>query len=140
MAEKANLTEDLVDFFSERDETCMDCPAIAPDWSSVSHGTLVCVACAGQHRTLGTHLSFVRSIHMDAFTGLEVEKLKKGGNQAMKEFFTNNGVDYRRMNITERSVSILQLWPSSFINHPFTRYNTKEAEKYRAKLEKLASG
>ena len=34
-------------------QTCMDCRSPEPDWADVSHGTLVCIQCAGRHRVVG---------------------------------------------------------------------------------------
>jgi ADP-ribosylation factor GTPase-activating protein 1 len=75
---------------------CMDCDAIAPDWCSISFGILLCVNCSGKHRSLGTHISYVRSIHMDVFKKTELKKLQNGGNKLLKEHFRTNGVDLRQ--------------------------------------------
>lgn len=39
------------------------------------------------HRGLGVHISFVRSITMDAFKAMEIERMRNGGNRVWKEFF-----------------------------------------------------
>ena len=38
---------------------CADCGAPAPTWASINLGVTICLACAGVHRRLGTHLSKV---------------------------------------------------------------------------------
>jgi len=44
---------------------CADCGAPAPDWCSITQAVLLCIECSGIHRSLGTHLSKVRSITLD---------------------------------------------------------------------------
>ncbi|KAG7274753.1 hypothetical protein CRUP_006490, partial [Coryphaenoides rupestris] len=44
---------------------CVDCDAPNPDWASLNLGALICIACSGIHRNLGTHLSRVRSLDLD---------------------------------------------------------------------------
>lgn len=34
-----------------------------PSWASINHGVLVCDECCSVHRSLGRHISFVRSLH-----------------------------------------------------------------------------
>lgn len=52
---------------------CCDCTSLDTDWGSVNHGTLICLDCAGKHRSLGVHVSFVRSIRMDSWSKAEVK-------------------------------------------------------------------
>ncbi|GMF21391.1 unnamed protein product [Phytophthora lilii] len=54
--------------------------AICPQWAGVSFGVLLCLACAGKHRSLGVQTSFVKSLVMDAWSASEVRALELGGN------------------------------------------------------------
>ncbi|XP_046683093.1 centaurin-gamma-1A isoform X3 [Homalodisca vitripennis] len=44
---------------------CVDCDAPNPEWASLNLGVLMCIECCGVHRNLGSHISRVRSLHLD---------------------------------------------------------------------------
>lgn len=93
-------------------QTCVDCNNNKPQWASVSYGTLVCLECSGQHRSLGVHLSFVRSVQMDSWTARQIQAMERsGGNAAFNEYLSSRGI--------AKSMPIA------------TKYNTKQAAHYR---------
>jgi ADP-ribosylation factor GTPase-activating protein 1 len=51
---------------------CCDCQSLDTDWGSITHGTLICLECAGKHRSLGVQTSFVRSFRMDTWSKAQV--------------------------------------------------------------------
>ena len=69
---------------------CADCGARAPRWSSVRLGILICPTCAGIHRKLGTHISFVQSVTMDKWKLEWVETVEKIGNRISNMYFEAN--------------------------------------------------
>ncbi|CAL1184584.1 unnamed protein product [Candida parapsilosis] len=72
---------------------CFDCGAPNPQWASPKFGAFICLECAGIHRGLGVHISFVRSITMDQFKPEETLRMEIGGNERLRKYFEENGVD-----------------------------------------------
>ncbi|KAL3229258.1 ADP-ribosylation factor GTPase-activating protein GCS1 [Nakaseomyces bracarensis] len=72
---------------------CVDCNAPNPQWASPKFGIFICLECAGTHRSLGVHISFVRSITMDQFKQEELVRMEKGGNEPFVEYMTSHGID-----------------------------------------------
>ncbi|EOA81069.1 uncharacterized protein SETTUDRAFT_144329 [Exserohilum turcica Et28A] len=63
---------------------CADCGTeIKVDWVSINLGIVICIECSGIHRSLGTHISKVRSLTLDvtSFTPDIIEILLKVGNR-----------------------------------------------------------
>jgi stromal membrane-associated protein len=69
---------------------CIDCGRKTVNWVSVNLGIFICMRCAGIHRSLGTHISFVRSLTLDNLTEKEYQKLKEIGNEKAKKIYEAN--------------------------------------------------
>ena len=44
---------------------CADCSGSNPTWASINLGIMLCIECSGIHRSLGVHISKVRSVQLD---------------------------------------------------------------------------
>jgi hypothetical protein len=65
---------------------CADCQESNPEWASMGFGIFICLKCAGFHRSLGAHLTTVRSLTLDEWTVEQVQVLEISGNQPFIEY------------------------------------------------------
>lgn len=78
---------------TDGNKNCADCGAHNPQWASPKFGIFICLDCAGIHRGLGVHISFVRLITMDQCKPEEILRMEKGGNTRLNDYFQQHGVD-----------------------------------------------
>lgn len=99
---------------------CVDCKNPQPQWASPKFGVFICFECAGIHRGLGVHISFVRSITMDQFKEDELKSMELGGNTAFNDYMHGHQIE-------------LSL-PAKF------KYDNPIAVDYKNKLKALVEG
>eukprot|EP01113_Clastostelium_recurvatum_P035898 TRINITY_DN504_c0_g2_i1.p1 TRINITY_DN504_c0_g2~~TRINITY_DN504_c0_g2_i1.p1 ORF type:complete len:853 (-),score=207.33 TRINITY_DN504_c0_g2_i1:2591-5149(-) len=67
--------------------TCADCDASMPDWASINLGALLCLECSGVHRSLGVHITKVRSLTLDRLDTDLLMFMKRVGNTKLNTIY-----------------------------------------------------
>ena len=120
---------------------CVDCGAPSPQWASPKFGTFICLSCAGIHRGLGVHISFVRSISMDSFKVNEVKRMELGGNKAWRAFWEGHVEGGRKIDgggAERTSSSSWEALPTEEAIHE--RYSGEVGEEYKERLTAKVEG
>ena len=83
----------LLQEIRERDQGniwCADCNSnVKTEWVSINLGIVLCIECSGIHRSLGTHVSKIRSLTLDtvSFTADIVEIIMQVGNRLSNQIW-----------------------------------------------------
>jgi len=67
---------------------CAECGSKQPTWASTNLGVFVCIRCSSVHRSMGTHISKVKSATLDIWKMDTVEHFRaQGGNQKVNTMY-----------------------------------------------------
>ena len=58
-----------------------------PRWASWNLGIFICIRCSGIHRGMGTHISRVKSVDLDAWTDEQLQSVLKWGNSRANKYW-----------------------------------------------------
>ncbi|XP_047153301.1 ADP-ribosylation factor GTPase-activating protein AGD7-like [Vigna umbellata] len=65
---------------------CVDYSQKNLQWASASYDVFMCLECSGKHCGLGVHISFVRSVTMDSWSEVQINKMEASGNDKLNAF------------------------------------------------------
>ncbi|KAL2870513.1 stromal membrane-associated protein [Aspergillus lucknowensis] len=72
----------------ESNKTCADCKRNKhPRWASWNLGIFICIRCSGIHRGMGTHISRVKSVDLDAWTDEQLQSVVRWGNARANKYW-----------------------------------------------------
>ncbi|XP_058890314.1 arf-GAP with coiled-coil, ANK repeat and PH domain-containing protein 2-like isoform X3 [Acipenser ruthenus] len=70
--------------------SCCDCGMAEPRWASINLGITLCIECSGIHRSLGVHLSKVRSLTLDSWEPELLKVMCELGNSVINRIYEAN--------------------------------------------------
>ncbi|PHH52457.1 hypothetical protein CFIMG_002871RA [Ceratocystis fimbriata CBS 114723] len=72
----------------ECNKVCADCKRNKhPRWASWNIGIFICIRCSGIHRSMGTHISRVKSVDLDSWTDEQVASVLAWGNARANKYW-----------------------------------------------------
>ena len=72
----------------DANKSCADCKRNKhPRWASWNLGVFVCIRCSGIHRGMGTHISRVKSVDLDAWTDEQLQSVLRWGNSRANKYW-----------------------------------------------------
>ncbi|KAG7395284.1 SPARC- modular calcium-binding protein 2 [Phytophthora boehmeriae] len=109
--DQTKLKKQLNDLMKlEENKFCADCGCRGPRWASINLGVFICIACSGIHRSLGVHLTFVRSVNLDSWTTEQVQQMQRWGNGRAKAYYEATVPRDYRIPTEHSSVREKEMW------------------------------
>ncbi|KAI9506429.1 hypothetical protein GGI25_004906 [Coemansia spiralis] len=68
-------------------DRCVDCSNKDPEWAAINLGVLMCIECSGIHRSLGVHVSKVRSVKLDNWDAEFMQIMQRLGNKRVNRIY-----------------------------------------------------
>ena len=87
---KCNIIVDMLYDVDIENSKCADCGDELPEWAVINKGILICLECSGIHRSLGLHISKVRSCKLDYWEPELTQIMMSLGNSKINSIFEAN--------------------------------------------------
>ncbi|PSS03372.1 hypothetical protein BD289DRAFT_464528 [Coniella lustricola] len=72
----------------EPNKMCADCKRNKhPRWASWNLGVFICIRCSGIHRSMGVHISRVKSVDLDSWTDEQLNSILNWGNARANKYW-----------------------------------------------------
>jgi len=75
---------------------CADCMSTDTEWASINLGVFICITCSAVHRSLGTHISKIRSLTLDEWDEESYMSMKKQGNTLANSYWECNLMPFEK--------------------------------------------
>lgn len=125
-------------------EACVDCGEGRSTWVSINLGVSLCIRCSGIHRSLGTHVSKVRSLELDVIEREVCHIMTHLGNSMLNNVLEANSElanVRRRAALAEGSGPLRAFIEAKYIAHAFADPDVAPpAEQNTALLAAAARG
>jgi len=113
---------------------CADCSVAGPDWASLNLGILVCHDCSGVHRSLGVHVSKIRSTLMDRWTKAQLEIMRSLGNERANAIWEADLDPSLKPQPNDRRVIKQKFILSKYVNKTYVQFPARESASVDAAL------
>uniref|UniRef100_A0A3B1KI71 Arf-GAP with coiled-coil, ANK repeat and PH domain-containing protein n=1 Tax=Astyanax mexicanus TaxID=7994 RepID=A0A3B1KI71_ASTMX len=108
---------------------CCDCGEAEPRWASVNLGITVCIECSGIHRSLGVHLSKVRSLTLDSWDPEQLKLLCVLGNDVINSIYECGPCDGVEKPSPQSPRQVREVWiRKKYVERSFVKRDSEPAD------------